>query len=107
MKEKILLIGGGVWVGILTIMSVFLYKYFVILYSDPLIVILWGISWLAGCVLTSWAAWAGEFLTRRKTPFRCPFFKCNFKSKSLLTIHKHLLNKHRLEMEKVGFKMEG
>ena len=66
MKEKTKLILGGLWVMLLTLLSVWLLSLFQGEYYFSIVALVWAFAWLSGLQFNSWIAWMKEHREKNK-----------------------------------------
>jgi len=66
MKERTKLILGGIWVSLLTIVSVWLLSLFQDMPHYSVVVLVWAFAWLGGLQFSSWIDWAKDYRKRSK-----------------------------------------
>ena len=70
MKERTKLILGGLWVMLLTLVSVWLLSLFRGEYYYSIVVLVWAFAWLSGLQFSSWIAWEREYREKKKVERR-------------------------------------
>ena len=70
MKEKYKLILGGIWVSLLTLVSVWLLSLFDDEKYFSIVALVWAFAWLSGLQFSSWTAWMKEYREKKKVELR-------------------------------------